>query len=99
MEADKSQRVKRSMKTPIRFQPWQEGDSHFPMAKRNQKSKLKKDQKKYREKRMEKEDTAKADTAPNETEGPDVAKQAKSKKIKEKIPENDKNKGKKHAKK
>ena len=92
MEADKSQRVKRSMKTPIRFQPWQEGDSHSPMAKRSQKSKLKKDQKKYREKRMEKDDTAKADTAPNETEGADVAKQAKSKKMKEKIPENNKNK-------
>ena len=48
---------------------------------------------------MEKEDTAKADPAPNETEGPDVAKQAKSKKIKEKIPENNQNMGGKQAKK
>ena len=67
MEADKSQRVKRSMKTPIRFQPWQEGDPHSPMAMRSQKLKLKKDQKKYRE--MKKDNPAKDDSTAKETDG------------------------------
>ena len=83
MEADKSPRSKRMKKTPIRFQPWQEGDPHSPMAMRSQKLKLKKDQKKYRE--MKKDNPAKDDSTAKETEG--AGKQAKLKKKKGKLPE------------
>ena len=91
MEADKSQRPKRAAKTPIRFQPWQEGDAHTPMAMRSQKSKLKNDQKKFREMKKEKDDTAKA-TA-KDKDGVDAVKQAKSKKKEEKVPGSNRKRG------
>ena len=41
---------KRVKKTPVKFQAWEEGDKHTPMANRKQKQKKKEESKKYREK-------------------------------------------------
>ena len=49
MGDDKPITSKRNRKAPVRFQPWQVGDAHSPMALRSQKSKLKKDQKRFRD--------------------------------------------------
>ena len=55
MGDDKTPTGKRNRKAPVRFQPWQVGDAHSPMALRSQKSKLKKDQKRFRDMKKQKE--------------------------------------------
>lgn len=80
MEAEKSPKAKRERKAPTRFQVWKEGDSHSPMAVRQQKTKKKKEQKKFRQMR----EAVSAEVGPGEGSSKEPskpsAKQSKKKK-------------------